>query len=338
MSFIPAIDQIQLGTEDPAAWGTAVNSTVKLGLITDCTIEPDLGIETLKEIRGSIAPGYVAVLNSHRGGASISGTVCFEDLPYWFDSLFAQATHSSGSAPYTYTYNGQLDPMALTPPVAQQPRRIFTFIKGQTSKVQHLTGAIVNEMTIKMESNKPWTFSAKLIGKEVADGALQDLDADLLARTLTVAHSNATKLYIDSFTADAIGTTEITTLWFSAELSIKNVAGLVNGMGSLTPKAWIDSKAEATLKLKADVNADSEAYLDSILGSSLLQKKIRIETIDGTNSIKLDFAGTFSSAPKIDTDQDGVSALEFELDALYNTVDLANWMNATVINSIHGLA
>ena len=308
MSFIPALDQVQLGTEDPTAWGTPVNSTVKLGLITDCTLEPDLGIETLKDLRGSIAPGYVAVLNSHRGGASISGTVTFEDLPYWFDSLFAQAV-KTGANPYTYLYSGQLDPKGLTPSVAQQPRRIFTLIKGQTSKVQHLTGAIVNEMTIKMESNKPWTFSAKLIGKEVDDGALQALDAALLARTLTVAHSNATKLYVDSFTADSIGDTEITTLWFSAELSIKNVAGLVNGMGSLTPKAWTDSRAEATLKIKADVNADSEVWLDTILGSTLLQKKIRLETTSGANAIYLDFAGTFNVSPKIDTDQYGVSAL-----------------------------
>jgi hypothetical protein len=109
-------------------------------------------------------------------------------------------------------------------------------------------------------------------------------------------------------------------------------------MGSLTPKAWTDSKAEATLKIKADVNTDSEVWLDTILSSALLQKKIRLETTSGANAIYLDFAGTFSSAPKIETDQDGVSALEFELDALYNTVDLANWMNATVINSVNGLA
>ena len=331
MTFIPALDQVQIGTEVFADWGTAVNTTVKLGLISDCTIEPDINVETLKDLRGSIAPGYVAVLNSHRGGATVSGTVTYEDLPYWFESLFMEATPSGGD-PYTRLYNGQLDPTALTP--NKTPRRFYTLVKGQASKIQHLTGAVVNEFTIKMESNKPWEFTAKLIGKNVYDGALQSLNTQLSSRTLTVAHANATQFFMNAMATDDVGDTEITTLWFSAEISIKNIAGLVNGMGSLTPKAYTDSQAEATLKFKADVNANSTAWLTAILGTSILQKKIRITATDVANVINLDFAGTFSSAPKINADQDGVSALEFEMDAIYNIDDMANWFNATVINHI----
>jgi hypothetical protein len=217
-------------------------------------------------------------------------------------------------------------------------RRLYTLIRGQTDKVQHLTGAVVNEFTIKMESNKPWTYTAKLIGKSVAAGTLVDLGAALLTRGQTVIHSNATQLFINNITTDHIGDTEITTLWFSAELSIKNIAGLVNGMGSLTPKAYTDAKAEATLKLKADVNADSGALLTAILGSAVVQRKVRLEVNDVANQVLLDFAGTFTGSPKIDTDQDGVSALEFEMDAIYNIHDLANWFNATVINHVATLA
>jgi hypothetical protein len=331
MTYIPALDKVQLGTEDFAAWGTPVTPTVQLGLISDATIEPEIDVETLPDLRGSLAPGYVATLNAHRGGASIAGVVTYEDLPYWFDSLLMQATPTGGPA-YSRVYNGQLDPTALTPSLTV--RRLYTFIKGQANKVQRLSGAIVNELSIKMEANKPWTFTAKLIGKDVAESALEDLGAALLARGQTPVHANSTQLYINNITTDHIGDTEITTLWFSAELSIKNVAGLVNGMGSLTPKIYTDAKAEATLKLKADVNADSAALLAAILATSVEQRKVRLKATSGANEVYLDFAGSFTGAPKIDTDQDGVSALEFEMDAIYNIHDMANWFNATVINSI----
>jgi hypothetical protein len=331
MTFVPALDQLQLGTEDFSAWGTPVDATVQLGLISDATIEPEVGIETLADVRGSIAPGYVAVLNSHRGGASVAGVCTYEDLPYWFESLLGEA-NLTGSDPYTRAYVGQLDPTALTPNLTV--RRLYTLVLGQASKVQRLTGAIVNEFSIKMESNKPWTFTAKLIGKDVADGTIQDLAAALLTRGQTPIHANSTQLFIDNITTDHLGDNEITSLWFSAELNIKNVAGLVNGMGSLTPKAYTDAQVEATLKLKADVNADSDALLADIIGTAVAQRKVRLSASSGANVVTLDFAGTFSSAPKIDSDQDGVSALEFEMDAIYNIHDMANWFNASVINHI----
>jgi len=331
MVYVPALDCVQLGTEDFAAWGTPVDPTVQLGLISDATIEPEIDVETLADLRGSLAPGYVAVLNAHRGGASVSGTCTYEDLPYWFDSLLMQATPSGGN-PYTRLYNGQLDPTALTP--NKTVRRLYTFIRGQANKVQRLSGAIVNELSIKMEANKPWTYTAKLIGKDVAGSALKSLGAALLTRGQTPIHSNSTQLFVNNITTDHIGDTEITTLWFSAELSIKNVAGLVNGMGSLTPKIYTDAKAEATLKIKADVNADSAAWMTAILATSVEQRKVRIVATSGANVVTLDFAGSFSGSPKLDADQDGVSALEFELDAIYNIHDLGNWFNASVINAI----
>jgi len=60
MSYIPALDQVQLGQE--TVWGTSVAGTGKLGLISDCTIEPEIEVETLKDIRGSRLFALVCVI------------------------------------------------------------------------------------------------------------------------------------------------------------------------------------------------------------------------------------------------------------------------------------
>lgn len=318
MTYIPALDQVQLGQE--GTWGTSATATSKLGLISDCTIEPDIEVETLKDVRGSLAPGFVDVLNSHKGSASLSGTPSYDDIPYVLDSLFATATPGA-STTYTRNYLGQT--------TAAPTRTMYTLYKGSSGKVQKLTGGVFSEYSIKIESNKPWSFSAKMLGQAVADGSL----AALSDRSQTPIHANQTSFYLDAV-GGTIGTTAVTSLWFSAELNIKNGVGLVSKIGALNPAAYVDGMASATLKMKCDVDATTAGYLTSILGTSLLQKQIRIKATTGASQIaQFDFAGTFINAPKINTDQDGVSTFEFEMNALYNTT-LGNWMKASVTNSI----
>jgi hypothetical protein len=322
MSYVPALDQIQLGQE--VTWGSTVAGTAKLGLISDCTLEPEVEVETLADVRGSLAPGFVAVLNSHKGAASIAGTVSYDDLPYWLDSLFVISTPGAATT-YTRAYVGQL----LTAP----SRRKYTLYRGSAGKTQKMVGAVVNEFNLKVETNKAWQFTAKMVGASVLDGTL----ASLSDRSQTPVHANVTTMYLDAV-GGTMGATPVSSLWFSAELSIKNGVGLVSKVGGLNPVAYVDGKAEASLKIKCDVDATTAGYLTAILGTSLVQKQIRIKATTGSTQIaQFDFAGTFNSSPKINTDQDGVSTFEFEMDSIYNTT-LGNWMNASVTNSIAAMA
>jgi hypothetical protein len=322
MSYIPALDQIQLGQE--VTWGTSVAGTSKLGLISDCTIEPDVQVEVLPDVRGSLAPGFVDVLNAHSAAASIAGVCSYDDLPYWLDSLFVVSTPGAATT-YTRDYVGQL----LTAPT----RRKYTLYKGSSGKVQKMQGAVVSEFNLKIESNKPWAYTAKLLGKLATDGAL----ASLSDRSQTPIHANVTTFAVDAVDG-TIGTGTITGLWFSAELSIKNGIVLTPKIGSLNPAAYVDGKAEATLKVKVDVDVTTAGYLTSILGTTTLQKQIRIKATTGATQIaQFDFAGVFNGSPKINTDQDGVSTLEFELSSIYNST-LGNWMKASVTNSIAVMA
>ena len=322
MAYVPALDQIQLGTE--GTWGSTTAGTGKLGLISDCTLEPEVDVETLADVRGSLAPGFVAVLNSHKGAASISGTASYEDLPYWLNSLLVTSVAGAATT-YTRDYVGQL----LTAPT----RTKYTLYRGSTGKVQKMMGAVVNEFNLKVETNKAWTFSAKMVGKNVSDGTL----ASLADRSQTPIHANVTTFYLDAV-GGTMGATPVASLWFSAELSIKNGVGLVSSVGALLPAAYVDGMAEASLKIKCDVDATTAGYLTSVLGASVLQKQIRIKATTGAAQIaQFDFAGTFANAPKINSDQDGVSTFEFELDGIYNTT-FGNWMKASVTNSIAAMA
>jgi hypothetical protein len=318
MSFIPALDQIQLGQE--GTWGTSATATSKLGLISDCVLEPDIEIETLPDVRGSLAPGFVAVLNKHQGAASISGGLSYDDAPYILDSLLMTATPGAATT-YTRAYTGQL--------LAAPARTKYTLYRGSSGKVQKMTGGVFTELQLKIESNKPWQYSGKLVGNAILDGSL----AALSDRTQTPIHANHTTFFLDAV-GGTMGATAVTTLWFSAELSIKNGVGLVPKIGSLNPVAYVDGMAEASLKIKCDVDATTAGYLTAILGTSVVQKQIRINATTGSPQIaQFDFAGTFSSAPKINTDQDGVSTFEFEMDSIYNA-SLGNWMKASITNSI----
>ena len=319
MSYIPALDQVQLGHET-VTWGTSAAGTSKLGLISDCVIEPDVEIEVLKDIRGSLAPGFVAVTNKNFGQATLSGVPSYDDLPYMLDSLLNLATPGA-STTYTRDYVGQL--------LAAPTRRSYTLFKGSTGKVQKITGAIVDELTIKIESNKPWQFTAKFLGKAAADGAL----ASLSDRSQTPIHANQTTFTLDAV-GGTMGATAVTSLWFSCELNIKSGMSLVSKIGSLSAAAYVDGVAEATLKFKADVDGATAGYLTSILTNTVLQEQIRIKATTGATQIaQFDFAGFFSNAPKLNTEQDGVSTLEFEMNAIYNAT-LGNWMKASVTNSI----
>jgi hypothetical protein len=206
---------------------------------------------------------------------------------------------------------------------------MFTLYKGSTGKVQKMTGGVVQELNVKIETNKAWNFSSKLIGKTVADGSL----AALSDRSQTPIHANETIMYIDAV-GGTIGTTAITSILFSADISIKNNAGLVAGVSSLYPATYAEGKSEATLKMKMAVDATTAGYLTSIMGTTLLQKLIRIKATTGSSQIaQFDFGATFTKAPKINSDQDGISTFEFEAKAVYNST-LGNWMKASVTNSI----
>lgn len=322
---VPDLYTFQIGTE--STWGTAVAQTAKLGLLDDLTLTPEIQAELIPDKRASLAPAYASVLNYTTGTAKAKGICTYQDMPYWLDSLFSTAT-PSGANPYVRAYTGALGTIPT--------HKAFTLAKGTGQGYSHcysLTGAIVNEMSVKIQTSKPWELDLSFIGKSVGTDTIDSLSD----RTQTPIHANNTTLYIDAV-GGTIGTTAISTAWFGAELKIKNNVMPYASAGASTPFSFRDARWEATLKLTMEVQSGTKAYLDSIIGSSLLQHQIRIKATTGASAIQqFDIAGTLLKSPEIVKDQDGVSSFEFEYTAEYNST-LAGYLAASNTNTVASLA
>ena len=320
MAYINDLNQLQLGKE--VTWGTAVAGTAKMGLIESAEMNAEIEVGQSADVRGSlVGSDYVHTLNSQKASAKVSGIATYEDIGYWLDSLLAINASPTGVGPYVYTRNAPL--------TAAPTRRMMTMIWGQTGAIYKLAGGLVQDFTLSIESNKPWKFDAGIVGKSVATGAL----AALSDRTQTPIHANVSTLYIDAV-GGTIGTTAITTSWFSAELSVKSNVDVVPGIGNLNPVTYRDAAYEATLKMTLEVDATSAGYVSSIIGSSLLQHQVRIKATTGASAVaQFDFAGSHTKAPTMVSDSDGVITFEFEMTKSYNTT-LANWLMTSITNSV----
>lgn len=323
----PALDEYQLGSQ--TAFVTAVTPTVQLGGVQKLDIVAEIEGENLKDMRGS-AGTYNAVLQKRRATAKQSGWLTYEDAPYWLDCLTGQAT-PSGAGPYVRAYLGMLGTIPA--------RRVATLVKGQASPVAYaygLAGGVLSKAVFKIEANKPIMYDFDWVGYLASTSSL----AALSDRTQTPVMGNQALLYIDAV-GGTIGTTAITTAWFSAEISIDTKADAYGGLGSLdasnyreTPDKW-----EVKTKLSLEMDATSKAMLDSIIGTSLLQKQMRMKFTTGASQIvQFDVAGSFLSAPSGPlSDKDGVSTVDFEFTDLYNTA-LGNYFAASSTNSTATLA
>jgi len=321
MPYTPDLNQLQIGKE--TTWGTSVTPTAKMGLIEEVKLTPEIEVGRNPDVRGSlVGADYVHTLDSQKAAATVSGILTYEDIGFWLDSILAINTSPSGAGPYIYPREAPL--------TAVPTRRMMTLVWGQTGAIYKLAGGIVKELTISFEVNKPWKFSATMIGKSIATGAL----AVLSDRTQTPIHSNESSLFIDAWAGTAGGTAITAPVWFGGELSIKANTEVVMGMGSLTAAAYVDAAYEASLKLHMETHATSAAYVASILGTSLLQHQVRIKGTTGATQIaQFDFAGTHTKAPESFSDSDGVVTWEFEMTKAYNPT-LANWLKTSVTNGI----
>jgi hypothetical protein len=320
--------QVQWGKQ--TAFGTAVAGTAKGMAISDFMMSPVQEDHIAAELRGSLAPGFIAVPTYQAGAGTIAGLVTYEDFPYWIEGLAGIAT-PTGSGPYVraYTFPGA--------PVLSGANmiRLFTFLFGSaTDGVYRATGGLLSTLNVKGSQGGPWDFSADWLAQLIDNaGSL----AGLSDRAATPVLGAETALYIDAI-GGTIGTTEVETTAFSFDLNIDTKRTLRQHLGSLNADTFSHgAKWEATLKLVLEFNATAKALFDAMLtGSTLFQKQVRLKATSGTNILQLDFAGTQDGAPQVFTDLDGVSTVEMQLKGIYASA-LGSWMKASSTNSVSAL-
>lgn len=318
----------QVGTQ--SVFGTAVAQTAKLMGITGGSIQPNVSSSEVQDVRGTLTPGYTATLDAKSGEAGIEGDALYEDMAYWLDNMFGQAT-PSGAGPYVRAYSGA---GAVPAP------RILTLAHGSGVGVQSLVGALISKFSLAFEPNKRATIKADMIGYGVENDTLDSL-AD---RTVIPIHSNDVTLYVDAW-GGTVGTTAITLAKFNIGLDLDLNRKLLPGIASASPADWKQHKGESksnTLTLALEVDTASKAYLDSILASTSsggpLKLQVRIKAQYAvTQILQIDFAGFIAEAPEAVSDSDGVAQFEFQLQALYHST-MASWINISLTNQVSSLS
>ena len=318
--------RVQAGKQ--TVWTTGVAPTVLLRGLTGCKINPDQEINILSDLTLNLTGGDTPVITKNGGGASVEGWASYEDLGYWFDTMFGEAT--AGASPgYARAYAA---------PVTTLPSpRIISLVHGDgTVGAYKLIGGIGNTLTFKVSPTKESTFSVDLIGSTVDPATLQ---TGLATRAvIPVMAGDVTTMFLDTW-AGTMGTTALT------KCSLRDLALTINSnrqnrycVGGVNASDYITKPWDGMLDLLLEWNATSKALIDEMVGGAAAKRQFEINFSGGTNkALKLQFAGTLNAPPSIFEDDDGVIAVKLQMKNTYHPT-FANWFKAVVTAAVQTLA
>lgn len=318
--------RVQAGKQ--TVWTTGVTPTVILRGVTGCKIAPDQEVKVLSDLTLNLTGGDTPVVTRNGGGGSVEGWASYEDLAYFLDSMFGEATPGASPA-YLRSYAA---------PVSTLPTpRILSLVHGEgTVGAYRLIGGVGNSLTLKIQPGSETTFTEEFIGAAVDPLALQ---TGLSIRTVTpIMPGDVTTMFLDTW-AGTMGTTALT------KCALRSLTLTVNAnrqnrycVGALTAGDYITMPWDGTLDLMLEWNSTSKAVIDETVGGAAAKRQFEINFSGGTNkTFKLQFAGTVSQAPGIFEDDDGVVAASLQLRGTYHGT-FANWIKMAVGAAVQTLA
>ena len=318
--------QIQAGLE--TTWGVNVPPTVRHLGIESIEVNPGVEQAALMDMRGSYAPSHVSQINRIMPTGTYEGWASYEDIHYWLEGMVGPVTPTG--SPGAYIRAG------AAPGTAAIDGRAQTLVYGGREGVYALNGALPTTFTFSVSSNAEARFSGDIIAKDRVVDAL----ASLSDRVVTPIMGDHVKIYIDPV-GGTIGSTEIVSLGFSAELELNANRTGKHHLSSLTPDTlrgpkWTGSLT-AVLEFDATrVNPLMDEFFTPEATIAEFAKQVRIECESGTDTLVLDFAGFQETAPVAFTDTDGIASIELNLTGSYNTA-MGNWFEYTSNNNIAAL-
>ena len=325
--MLNAHNVLQRGVQ--SAFGTAnVTATAKLQSVGSFALTPELQTRSLSQLRGTLAPAHQTALDMYMSNATFEvPDETFEDINYWFESLFATAA-PGGTGPYTRAY--------AAPLTAEAAPKFMTLQWGQTGKVWQMNDASIATLTLSGANNTGIQVGGSLIGGQVVTGTL----AALNDRTgLTRITGCQAALAIDAWNG-TVGATAVASSAFSWELTINPNRQYRAYLGECTPSAWNDQPWTGQLRLSLELNNTTDNYLEAILGtaSTILERVIEIKYDNGAaaadnRKFTLQFAGHTLEAPQMFQDRNGVTTYDLVFEGVYNPT-MANWLKIDTASGI----
>lgn len=319
--------RVQAGTE--TTWGTSVAGTVILRGVEEFGIQAEPDIRMLDDMSLALAGSAQAAVLSQAASATGRGWASYEQLPYWLDALFGEAT--PGSAPgYVRTYAAP-----TTAATAIADMRILTLIHGDTTVGGYaLAGGIVNSLTISGEPKEPLGWQVELIGMKAEAKA----NASLTIPTVTpILGSHVATIKYDAWSGTMGGTALDNCYIRSFELTVTANRTLRHCFGALTAEDYSEMAWDGTLRLSLEFNSTTKTDVSAIIGATLTQKQVELNIASGSLAAQIQFAGTVMEAPELFSDDDGIVTAEVTLTRTYHTT-FANWLKMSVTNAVSSLA
>lgn len=319
-----ALLQAQVYTE--SAWGTSGAATAKLADITDFSIDPDITAEVPENKWGSLSPSEEGVLLAHAGGGKFTQRGLYEDVCYWLDNVFGQAT-PGGS--YTRAWTG--------PGTSVPTPRVLSFYWGKPTTAAdgyRCTGGLLQNLTIKSQSKGYTEVSGAFTGKVSEQAAL----ASLADRTVNKILGRHWTIYVDAW-GGTIGTTAVSSSLYSFELSINCPRSLLTYMGSSVATDYSFEPYSYALKLRLEYNTTTDDFITETLSqSAVFERQIRLQADDtASRQLRLDFAGIATKAPSMWQSESGRVVYELEMTGRYNST-LGAAFKASSLNGVSALA
>lgn len=323
--------QIFLATEMLNTWGASTAAaTVKLMALTDATLSIAQEVDT-PELVGTLAPGTTAAQSAYHGEGSVEQRASYQDICYWLDGIFGPATESA-AANTCFTYN------YVAPITASTTPQHYTVNFGTTDASYELDGAIPNNLAIGVEAGQIWTMGVELLGYGIATAAI----ATVADRTVDLIKASDTTVYMDSWTSQTIGASELDATLISADLTVNPGRHLKTFVGSITPESYGENRWEGQMVTVLEFNSDAKAIVDTLTTQTLVQRQIRLKATQGaTTAYRLcqaDFAGTLVDAVELFSDRDGNMTVSLTWNGTVNTQwDPDSWCAFKVTNNLDGL-
>lgn len=298
----------QIGLETTP--GTSVAANRRLQAVS---IEPSIKADVASIRTTGVKFPTGAALGREWVEASISGMAAYNDLTYLLASVLMKATpaQQGSTAAYLWTFTPA---QAAADTVAT-----YTVEAGSSVRAGKFTYGLVTEFTLKADRNTV-EVSGSLVGRAYQDGITMTASPTQVA--LQPVLPTQISVYADD-TSAGLGNTKLTRL-LSAELSISNRFGTLWTLDA-AESAWVahvELQPTATLKLLLESDAQGMGLLTTMRAGS--KKYVRLEAvgpvIEGAYNYRLrcDLAGTVSEVGEF-SDQDGVYAIEWTLQATYDS-------------------
>jgi len=322
---------VYLGKEQLNTWGASTKApTAKLMGLTDASLSIVPTVDT-PELVGTLAPGTVAALAEYHGEGAVEQRASYQDICYWLDGIFGPAT-ASAAAHTTYTYN------YIAPTAASTTPQHYTVGFGTMDAFYELDGAIVNNLSVGIESGQVWTVGVDLLGYAVTTAAVSTC-AD---RTVDLIRASDTKLYMDSWTSATIGNTEVAATLISADLTVNPGRHLKTFVGSVHPAAYGENRWEGQLVTVLEFNSSAKAVVDALANGTLTQRQIRLRATTGSDTTAreatLDFAGTLVDNIELFSDRDGNMTVSLTWNGTVNTQwSTDSWVKFKITNNLSAL-